>query len=337
MIDEINLDKFEKFLNEFLNREIDLYTIVKYQMGLVDEFGQSLDNSIPERNFALLTLMISKILSGDSDKAIPLASGIELLGNSWYVHGDVESGITHRNGKPTVWWVWGPAQAINTGDGFHALARLVIVDNSIDYGDEKILIALNTFDLAFLNLSEGENLDISYQDKPLVSLDEYLEMVKKRSGSIVGCAFQFGLLSTNLPESSKKDQLSIFDKIGFNFGILQQLKNDWTTIFESKTPDSQLFHRFSSKKKNISVLYALENENPSIKRQIGEIYLKRVLEEEDRQKIQSLLLNTGFQDFYDDLIKKNQSELNLNIDSSFMSSDKKQILKTFCKQQFSSI
>jgi len=53
MIDEINLDKFEKFLNEFLNREIELYTIIKYQMGLVDEFGQSLDNSIPERNFAL--------------------------------------------------------------------------------------------------------------------------------------------------------------------------------------------------------------------------------------------------------------------------------------------
>ena len=37
---KVNLDKFEKFILEFVNRDIELYTIVKYQLGFTDEYGQ---------------------------------------------------------------------------------------------------------------------------------------------------------------------------------------------------------------------------------------------------------------------------------------------------------
>ena len=332
---KVNLDKFEKFILEFVNRDIELYTIVKYQLGFTDEYGQDSNNSvIKERNFAILTLMVSKILINDTEKSIPLATGIELLGNSWYVHGDVQSGVTHRNSKPSVWWVWGPAQAINSGDGFHALARLVIVDNSENYSDEKILIALNRFDLAFLDLSEGESLDISFQDKPIVTIEEYIKMVNKRSGSLMACAFEFGLIGSDLPESIKDEELKIFNQIGRNYGTISQLKEDWRTIFETETPNPQLFHRFSSKKKNIAVVYALEYESPTIKRQIGEIYLKRVIEEEDRKQIAKLLLNTGFQNFYEKLLQQTTKDLYSKIDRSFLSLDQKKLLKSFSEKQY---
>ena len=49
---KVNLDKFEKFILEFVNRDIELYTIVKYQLGFTDEYGQDSNNSvIKERNF----------------------------------------------------------------------------------------------------------------------------------------------------------------------------------------------------------------------------------------------------------------------------------------------
>ncbi|MBM32438.1 MAG: hypothetical protein CL764_06240 [Chloroflexi bacterium] len=332
---KIDLNEFEKFINEFVNRDIELYTIIKYQLGICDEYGQDLNESvIKERNFAILTLMVNKILMNDSQKSIPLASGIELLGNSWYVHGDVQSGITHRNHKPSVWWIWGPAQAINAGDGFHALARLVIVDNSENYGDEKILIALNRFDLAFLDLSEGESLDISFQDKPIVTIEEYMKMVKKRSGSLTGCAFEFGLLGSDLPESMNDEQIKIFNQIGSNYGVFSQLRDDWKTIFESETPSPQLFHRFTSKKKNIPVLYGLEFESATIKRQIGEIYLKRVLEEEDRKQIAKLILNTDFQNYYKNLIQEIKKELFFDVDRSFLSYNQKTLLKSFFEKQY---
>ena len=332
----VNMEKFEKFLNEFVSHDIELYSIIKYQMGWVNEHGEMLNKTDSQiRNFAISTLIINKILLGDMDKAIPLASGIELLGNSWFVHGDVENGITHRNGKPTVWWVWGPAQAINTGDGFHALARLVIGNDADNQGDKKTLIALNRFDLAFLNLSEGESLDISYQDKPIVSIQEYINMIKKRSGSILGCAFEFGLLSSDLSESADAKQLEIFNGIGVNLGILRQLENDWKTIFENNLNNSELFNRFSSKKKNIGVLYSLEYENPSVKRKIGEIYLKRVLDEEDRKNIQNILGNTDFKQFYENLKEQAENKVNSQINKTILKSDQKNLLKLFCKEKFS--
>ena len=94
------------------------------------------------------------------------------------------------------------------------------------------------------------------------------------------------------------------------------------------------FHRFSYKKKIIAVVYALEYESPTIKRQIGEIYLKRVLEEEDRKQIAKLLLNTGFQNFYEKLLQQTTKDLYSKIDRSFLSLDQKKLLKSFSEKQY---
>ena len=46
-------------------------------------------------------------------------------------------------------------------------------------------------------LCEGENLDINYQESPLVKIDQLIEMIKKRSGSIYGCCLQLAYLAMN--------------------------------------------------------------------------------------------------------------------------------------------
>ena len=42
------------------------------------------------------------------------------------IHDDVQSGSPQRAGRDTVWWKWGPAQAINAGDGMYAMARVAL-------------------------------------------------------------------------------------------------------------------------------------------------------------------------------------------------------------------
>ena len=102
--------------------------------------------------------------------------------------------------------------------------------------------------------------------------------------------------------------LSKINDLGEKIGTLNALSLDVSLINNSEIVSPELFHRFSSKKKNIFVVFVLNNSDPSTKRKIGEIYLKRVLEENDLKEIVSIIKSTNFFEYY--------SELKLEIENS---------------------
>ena len=304
----INNDFEEYLLNLVSVNEVELYRIIKYQLGWEDEGGNKIENLNPKnRKFSNLTLKISKIFGDDLSKSFPFAASIEILASSWYVHGDVQSGITDRFGRPSVWWKWGPAQSINTGDGLHALARLSLL-KSDSLSNEALLKALSIFDNSYLMLCEGENLDINYQESPIVKINNLLDMMEKRPGSLYGCCFQLGYLSMN-SNSFNDNDLEKLNKIGKMVGLLEELQEQ-NSILTDENLEPEVFHRFASKKKNIFTSFILEDSDPSIKRVIGEIYFKRVLEEPDLDIIKKTISeNKNYLDFYNNLVNKYKNEI----------------------------
>lgn len=304
----INNDFEEYLLNLVSVNEVELYRIIKYQLGWEDEGGNKIENLNPKnRKFSNLTLKISKIFGDDLSKSFPFAASIEILASSWYVHGDVQSGITDRFGRPSVWWKWGPAQSINTGDGLHALARLSLL-KSDSLSNEALLKALSIFDNSYLMLCEGENLDINYQESPIVKINNLLDMMEKRPGSLYGCCFQLGYLSMN-SNSFNDNDLEKLNKIGTMVGLLEELQEQ-NSILIDENLEPEVFHRFASKKKNIFTSFILEDSDPSIKRVIGEIYFKRVLEEPDLEIIKKTISeNKNYLDFYNNLVNKYKNEI----------------------------
>ncbi|MBT36463.1 MAG: polyprenyl synthetase family protein [Chloroflexota bacterium] len=304
----INNDFEEYLLNLVSVNEVELYRIIKYQLGWEDEGGNKIENLNPKnRKFSNLTLKISKIFGDDLSKSFPFAASIEILASSWYVHGDVQSGITDRFGRPSVWWKWGPAQSINTGDGLHALARLSLL-KSDSLSNEALLKALSIFDNSYLMLCEGENLDINYQESPIVKINNLLDMMEKRPGSLYGCCFQLGYLSMN-SNSFNDNDLEKLNKIGTMVGLLEELQEQ-NSILTDENLEPEVFHRFASKKKNIFTSFILEDSDPSIKRVIGEIYFKRVLEEPDLDIIKKTISeNKNYLDFYNNLVNKYKNEI----------------------------
>ena len=304
----INNDFEDYLLNLVSVNEVELYRIIKYQLGWEDEGGNKIENLNPKnRKFSNLTLKISKIFGDDLSKSFPFAASIEILASSWYVHGDVQSGITDRFGRPSVWWKWGPAQSINTGDGLHALARLSLL-KSDSLSNEALLKALSIFDNSYLMLCEGENLDINYQESPIVKINNLLDMMEKRPGSLYGCCFQLGYLSMN-SNSFNDNDLEKLNKIGRMVGLLEELQEQ-NSILIDENLEPEVFHRFASKKKNIFTSFILEDSDPSIKRVIGEIYFKRVLEEPDLDIIKKTISeNKNYLDFYNNLVNKYKNEI----------------------------
>lgn len=295
---------FEKYMSEFVNvNEVDLYRIIKYQLGWEDEFGKdSTSRGDINRVYSSIVLEICSAFSDDIKPSYQFATSIEILANSWYVHEDVQSGITERNGRSSVWWAWGPAQGINTGDGLHALARLSLLENNSKFNEIILLKALSIFDSSYLTLCEGENLDIDYQEAPLVSEEKFMNMLKKRSGSLASCAFQFGYIASDAKiHNINEKKLGIIKELGEISGIVREL-NSQNLIIDSENLPTEIFHKFSSKKKNIITTYLLNNSDISTKRKIGEMYFKRVLEVDDLEVLKKEALASDYKNYFSNLM-----------------------------------
>ena len=118
-------DVLEKELTVIVtSRDIPLYDMMAYHMGWQSAPGID-DPPIPQqRTRGVLCLLACRAFGGASSDAIPAAAAVELVHSFTEVHDDVQGGLPQRDGRDALWWVWGPAQAINAGDGLHALARL---------------------------------------------------------------------------------------------------------------------------------------------------------------------------------------------------------------------
>ena len=125
-----------------------LYDVLRYHLGWVDQQGQPMSGSAPLSFQSALALASSDALCGDYQRALPVAASVDLIFNFTLVHGDVQAGRMESGDRPSIWWVWGPAQAINAGDGLHALGRTAmmrLVHN--DVPADKVLRAVRTLDL----------------------------------------------------------------------------------------------------------------------------------------------------------------------------------------------
>src|SRR6266849_9819325 len=96
-----------------------------YGMMLYD-LGLDAGRASGKRLRPVLCTLVYEALTGDAHGALPAAAAIELLHNFTLIHDDIEDQDPRRHHRPTVWSVWGEAQAINAGDGVFATSRLAI-------------------------------------------------------------------------------------------------------------------------------------------------------------------------------------------------------------------
>ena len=121
--DEYRRGVEEELRGIFEGREGFLYKLLRYHLGWVDPEGRPQEGATAMHFQGAMALACSEALGGDFRPALPAAAGVELVHHFTLVHGEVQAGRAEDADRPSIWWVWGPAQAINAGDGLHALGR----------------------------------------------------------------------------------------------------------------------------------------------------------------------------------------------------------------------
>ena len=325
-LNQIVDQKLRDLINE---RELPLYRIIEYQMGWndsVEELSVGNDevlkgNELISNPFGVLCLLASSSNHTQIKDAIKPAVSIEMISKFLQIHDDIQSGNPSRNGRDTVWWLWGPAQAINAGDGLHALARLTILQMHEDgYPSENIFQMLSILDQATLKACEGRYLDLEAQESIDMNIQNYLQMSGDRLGSVFSCALQLGyIINSNNPA-----KLNVISSCGNALGIALQIATDINIIWADGS-DIELLN----KKKILPVVLGMSKASISEKRKLGDIFFKRVLESSDVVSIREILEDLDIKNQSFNLLEDYKSQCQKGLKEIFEDSQKLEIASSY--------
>ena len=261
-----------------------LYRMMRYQLGWIDAAGEERNAEII-RTLGALCLEAASSLGGDSQQCAPSAAAIELLGESAAVHEDMQTATQQRAGQDAVWWVWGPAQAINAGDGLYALARLSILDTLSGDAAVRLPATLTELDTAALEYYQGQYHDLQLQERVDVTEQQYMRMARGKYGALTGGALALGAVAAGADEAT----VLAFREAGIAMGVAALIASE-ERLFWGEGGEAG---RALNKSKLYPVVAALQHGTLTQKRALGGYYFKRVMEPDDLAGIRAVLEDAG--------------------------------------------
>jgi geranylgeranyl diphosphate synthase type II len=196
-------------------------------------------------------LLAANLFSDNISAAIPAAKAIEVFHNFTLVHDDIMDDAPLRRGKQTVHEKWNENVAILSGDGLLIKAYNHFLENKYD----NLSAILSTFNTTAIEVCEGQQLDMNFETRSDVTIDEYINMIRLKTSVLVGGAMKIGAL---VASASNEDAEHIYN-FGVNVGLAFQLQDDYLDCFgDPEKFGKQVGGDIISNKKTFMMLKALE-------------------------------------------------------------------------------
>ncbi len=265
-----------------------LYSLVRYHLGWVDELAQPIAAPRGKGLRASLLLLVVEALGGDAITCAPLAAAVELLHNFSLLHDDIEDGSLTRRHRPTVWSLWGAPRGINAGDSLHALAHMALLNCPLRHTAPKRFIeVLDHFEQATLQLCEGQHLDMRFEDQPIthVSVDVYLRMIEGKSASLIAAAAWIGARAAG----ADKRRVEAAYACGYRLGMAFQMQDDILGIWgDEAVTGKSASTDITSRKKTLPILLAMAQGSGVVREGLGHLYA-RPHEDGDERDIRAIM------------------------------------------------
>lgn len=167
----------------------------------------------------VLTLMAAELFGmKEMDEIIPAAKAVEFFHNFSLIHDDLMDKAPLRRGKTTVHEKWDANIAILSGDGLLVKAYEEISKCNPCY----LPATLRILSKVAMEVCEGQQLDMDYESRTTLQMEEYLEMIRLKTSVLLGGALQLGAI---LSGADEYQQRLIYD-FGENVGLAFQLQDD---------------------------------------------------------------------------------------------------------------
>ncbi len=234
----------------------------------------------------LLTLLTAQAAGGRWQDALPAAAAVEFIHNFSLLHDDIQDRSRLRRGRPTVWYLWGVAQAINAGDALFALAFRALADlHTAAAGWPEPPAALLA--TACLHLTRGQYLDLAYEGRADLDEAAYWPMVEGKTAALLETAVVLGAYSAGLTH----DAAQPYRTFGHALGLAFQVWDDYLGIWgDPARTGKSVASDLVARKNSLPVLYGLAQRDSAFARRWAHA---RPITEEEAPALAAHLADTG--------------------------------------------
>ena len=227
----------------------------------------------------VLMLMAYNLFREDVKSILQPATGIEVYHNYTLLHDDLMDRADKRRGKPTVHKVWNDNVAILSGDAMLVLAYQFMAQCP----SEKLKEVLDLFTLTALEICEGQQMDMEFEQRNDVSEAEYIEMIRLKTSVLLAASLKIGAV---LGGASKGNADYLYD-FGVNLGLAFQLKDDLLDVYgDSARFGKNIGGDILCNKKTYLVIKAFEHADKEQASQLDDWFNRKTFD--PQQKIEAV-------------------------------------------------
>lgn len=196
-----------------------------------------------------LMLLGYNLFKDNPEKILMNAVALETYHNYTLLHDDLMDNADLRRGHETVHKKWDANTAILSGD-----SMLVLAYERMAQCDEKHLAkVLKLFTTTALEIGEGQQFDMEFENRNDVKEEEYIEMIRLKTSVLLACALKMGAI---LADASDEDAENLY-KFGEQIGLAFQLQDDYLDVYgDTKVFGKEIGGDITSNKKTYMLINA---------------------------------------------------------------------------------
>ena len=224
----------------------------------------------------LLTLSCG-IFSDDVKQALPAAAAVEVFHNFTLLHDDIMDNAAVRRGKPSVHAKWGQNVAILSGDAMMIYAYRLLSSVPANLLPQ----VLSTFNTMALEVCEGQQYDMDFEQKPKVSVVEYMHMIELKTSVLLAGSVVIGAM---LGGASDEDCRRL-RRFAVELGLAFQLQDDYLDVYGDVAEfGKNIGGDIVANKKTYMLIKALELADPETKEELWGWIERKEFDHEEKIK-----------------------------------------------------
>ena len=229
-----------EFIRKEFNKSLNSFSFPKTPSYLYKPIEYSLKGK-GKRYRPIIVHLTGRHFKSDPDDIMKISMAIELLHCFTLIHDDIMDSDDKRRNMPTLHKKYDVPSAILAGDGIFTITQLILL--SVDQNSKLLFQKYNEM---VLEICEGQAMDKQYEIEDELGVDDYIEMVKKKTGALLGSCLSLPAII----ENENRGNLKLLHNIGKNLGVAFQIQDDLFEIFgDEKMMGKSLGSDIASNKK----------------------------------------------------------------------------------------
>ena len=229
-----------EFIRKEFNKSLNSFSFPKTPSYLYKPIEYSLKGK-GKRFRPIIVHLTGRHFKSDPDDIMKISMAIELLHCFTLIHDDIMDSDDKRRNMPTLHKKYDVPSAILAGDGIFTITQLILL--SVDQNSKLLFQKYNEM---VLEICEGQAMDKQYEVEDELDVDDYIEMVKKKTGALLGSCLSLPAII----ENEKQGNVELLYNIGKNLGVAFQIQDDLFEIFgDEKVMGKSLGSDIASNKK----------------------------------------------------------------------------------------